>query len=66
MLPTLDIFSGKFREPDALLVDVAERFEEAYEKMLLLATDKPGPYFIFSGREQTCVADIDTPMRAEE
>ena len=60
MLPTFDIFAGKFREPDTLLVDAVESFEEAYQKMLLLAADKPGPYFIFSGREQTCVADIDT------
>ena len=60
MRPTFDIFSGKFREPDTLLVDAVESFEEAYQKMLLLAADKPGPYFIFSGREQTCVADIDT------
>jgi hypothetical protein len=60
MLPTFDIFFGKFSEPDTLRLDALESFEEAYQKMLLLAADKPGPYFIFSGREQTCVADIDT------
>lgn len=60
MFPTFDIFSGHFNQTDMLWVEAREGLVEAYEKMLQIAADKPGPYFILSTDTQTCVATVDT------
>jgi hypothetical protein len=60
MIPKFDIFLGRFREEGAYWVDAVTGFKEAYETMLLLAANKPGPYFIFDNSQEACVGAIDT------
>jgi hypothetical protein len=60
VIPKFDIFLGRFREEGAYWVDAVASFEEAYQTMLLLAANKPGPYFIFASSEEACVGAIDT------
>jgi signal transduction histidine kinase len=45
---------------DAQWIKSVEDLEEAYGTMLVFAAEKPGPYFIFSKSERTCIATIDT------
>ena len=60
MFPTFDIFSGHFNQQDAIRIEALEGLEEAYEKMLQIAADRPGPYFVLSSDNQKCVASVDT------
>jgi len=66
MLPEFDIFSGHFRQPDAMWIEAREELTEAYERMLQVAAAKPGPYFLFSTDTQTCVASVDTSAFREK
>jgi len=63
VFPTFAIFSGHFKQRDVLWIEAREELMEAYEKMLQIAADKPGPYFILSTDTQTCVASVDTSLR---
>jgi len=63
VFPTFDIFFGHFKQRDVLWIEAREELMEAYEKMLQIAADKPGPYFILSTDTQTCVASVDTSLR---
>ena len=66
MFPTFDIFSGHFRQKDATWIEAREDLPQAYQKMLQVAADKPGPYFILSSNDaQTCVAAVDTSAPQE-
>jgi hypothetical protein len=60
VFPAFDIFSGHFKQQDVLWVEALEGLEAAYEKMLQIAAEKPGAYFILSSDAQTCVASVDT------
>ena len=61
VFPTFDIFSGYFQKNDATWIAAHQDLPEAYQKMLQIAADKPGPYFILSSNDaQTCVAAVDT------
>ena len=60
MVPQFDIFSGYFPRTDAIWIDYAEGLAEAYQTMLRLAAEKPGPYFVFSSHAHKSVASIDT------
>ena len=64
MFPTFDIFCGHFKQPDVRWIEAREGLVEAYEKMLQIAADKPGPYFLVSSETQTCVASVDTSFPA--
>lgn len=64
MFPTFDIFYGHFEQQDAMWVETLEGLEAAYGKMLQIAADKPGPYFILSSDAQTCAASVDTSTLA--
>ena len=57
---TFDIFSEKYREHGAFWFQAVAGFEEAYQMMLTLAVVKPGPYFIFDSRDESCAGNIDT------
>jgi len=59
MLSTFDIFSGTFRQVSVNWIAAVEGFEQAYQRMVMLADDKPGPYFIFNSKNRTCAASID-------
>jgi hypothetical protein len=55
-----DVFSGRLSQEDAVWIESAEGLAEAYQRMLRLAADKPGPYFLFSSYAHKSVACIDT------
>lgn len=57
---TIDIFSGKYRAHGSFWIDAVAGFEEAYQMMLMLAAVKPGPYFIFDSRDESCAGNVDT------
>jgi hypothetical protein len=61
VFPTFDIFSGHFKQNDVTWMEAHEDLPAAYQKMLQIAADQPGPYFILSTNDaQTCVASVDT------
>ena len=60
MVPMFDVFSGRFSEEDAVWIESAEGLPEAYQRMLRLAADKPGPYFVFSSYSHKSMVCIDT------
>ena len=60
MLAIFEIFSGRFGDKDALWIETCEGLAESYQKMLQIAADTPGTYFVLSGYDLTCVASIDT------
>lgn len=60
LTPTFDVFSGRYREAGANWIDAVDGFEEAYKMMLMLAAIKPGPYFIFDSRDQSCAGNVDS------
>lgn len=66
MLPMFDIFSGHFMNKDAVWLESNESLAAAYQRMLRIAADKPGVYFVFSSYTQTCVASLDTSMFLEQ
>jgi hypothetical protein len=60
MVPMFDVFSGRFTQESAIYIDSVEGMVEAYQTMLRLAAEKPGPYFIFSCYSRSPVAALDT------
>jgi hypothetical protein len=65
MLPPFDLFSGHFSRNDATWVQACEGLTEAYSRMLTVAAERPGPYFVFSSYERKCVASVDTSAPVE-
>jgi len=60
--PRYDIFSGT-QLNNARWVEAAEALQTAVERMHTLATKSPGPYFVFSTKDGTILATIDTTKR---
>ena len=57
--PTFDIFSGhNFR--DGVWLEVVPGLPAAKERMHMLATRNPGPYFVYCRRERQVLASVDT------
>ena len=59
-VPLFDIFQGHYSGKNAIWVAAARGLAAARERMAQLAADKPGPYFVFSTRDQLVLAIIDT------
>jgi hypothetical protein len=59
MVSRFDIFSGTHQGNRAIWLDGVNDFEEAKQKMLSIATEKPGKYFVFSAQENRIVAEIE-------
>jgi hypothetical protein len=54
-----DIFSGRGKK-EAVWVDAIEGLEAASTRMRALATEKPGPYFVFCTQTNKILNSIDT------
>ena len=59
-MPIFDIFSGRLEDGSALWIEAVEGMESATDRMKRLATEKPGPYFVFSVVKRMMVAAIDS------
>ena len=60
MVPMFDIFSGRFRQKDAIWIDSVEGLAEACQAMLRAAAEKPVPHFVLSSHGCVAVPSIDT------
>lgn len=58
--PLFDIFQGHYSGKNAIWVSAARGLAAARERMAQIAANKPGPYFVFSSREQLVLAILDT------
>jgi hypothetical protein len=63
MVPQYSIFCGRFRDKDAQWVENVQGPGAAYERMKEIASQLPGPYFIFSARSREALASIDTSRK---
>jgi hypothetical protein len=57
--PKYDIFSGSGHR-DAMWIEAVECLGAANERMKELATEKPGPYFVFCATRGVVLARVDT------
>ena len=64
-LPTFDIFRGHYQDKDATWVDAVEGLGKARERMKQIATEKPGPYFVFSCHDRLVLDILVTKRRSE-
>jgi hypothetical protein len=55
-----DIFSGRFRQKDAIWIDSVEGLAEACQAMLRAAAEKPVPHFVLSSHGCVAVDSLDT------
>jgi hypothetical protein len=60
-IPQYDIFSGE-TDKDALWLEAVEGLGTAKDRMQVLATQTPGPYFVFCQRTHKILASIDTSV----
>ena len=58
MKSEFDIFSGTRANPT--WVEAVAGYQEAVSRMEQKAREKPGPYFVYDGENQTVVAVIDS------
>jgi len=64
VLPLFDIFSGHFLRKDAIWIEVCGS-ADAVQRMLDIAANKPGAYFLFNCYTRRCVMSVDTSSFAE-
>jgi len=58
-VPRFDIFRG-VPDKDAMWVEAAEGLGFAFDRMKELATESPGPYFVFDTKSHKTLAFINT------
>ena len=62
--PTFDIFKGTLDLPE--WIEAVEGLSNARERMLQVAAEKPGKYFIFSVASRSTVAVIETLAKSDQ
>jgi hypothetical protein len=60
VIPSFDIFRGRFGDKDVVWIEAAEGLATARERMEHFASQAPGPYFVFSSSNHVVLAVIDT------
>jgi hypothetical protein len=60
-----DIFSGH-DDKDALWLEAVDGLDASMHRMKDLASQKPGPYFLFCTRTQAVLAAVDTARPHEQ
>jgi len=65
VLPLYDIFSGHWLRKDAIWIEACRGSANAVQRMLDIATKKPGEYFLFNCYTRRCVMSVDTSSYAE-
>jgi len=66
MVPTYDIFAGRFGFTEVLWLESVEGLGNANERMNAIAVQKPGSYFVFCTRTHQKMAAIDTRTKEEQ
>ena len=64
-VPKFDIFHGRYGETDAVWVEAVEGLAFACQRMYALATERPGPYFVFSTASHEVLDSMDTTPLAQ-
>jgi len=62
--PTFDIFRGA-PDKDAIWLEAVESLGIAFDRMKELATESPGPYFVFDTKSHKTLAFINTTQTAK-
>jgi hypothetical protein len=57
--PTFDIFAG-LPNQGPIWLEAVEGLSNARERMEQIAAEKPGPYFVFSGPQNSIIARTET------
>ena len=60
LVPTYDIFAGRYGDTDARWIEPVEGLGCAYERMKEIAAKEPGPYFLFDPSSHRVLASVDT------
>jgi hypothetical protein len=60
LVPTYNIFAGRYGDTDAYLIEPVEGLGCAYERMKEIAAKERGPYFIFEAHSHRVLASVDT------
>ena len=63
-VPLFDIFAG-IADKSARWVDTVAGLANARDRMLEIAAQRPGPYFVFSRRDHTILAQTETAEKSE-
>jgi len=63
LVPTYDIFAGRYGDLDVRWIQAVEGLSCANERMKEIAAKQYGPYFIFDAHSHKVLASVDTTMR---
>jgi hypothetical protein len=63
MFAQFDIFQGEPGKSNMMWIAAVESLEVAHDRLLALATERPGKYFVFRVRTCETVSKIDTSGR---
>ena len=61
---TFDIFNGRFGDNGVVWIEAVEGLAASKKRMVIIAAEKPGPYFVFSSIDHLIVAVSDTTRKA--
>src|SRR5262249_5985084 len=64
-VPKFDIFHGQYGKTDAVWVEAVEGLASACQRMYALATERPGPYFVFCTVSHEVLDSMDTTPLAQ-
>lgn len=64
-VPSFDLFYGQYGQEDAAWIETIEGLGNAADRMLQLANEKPGPYFLFHAPSHQLLGSVDTTPKAK-
>jgi hypothetical protein len=64
LVPTYNIFAGRYGDTDAYLIEPVEGLGCAYERMKEIAAKERGPYFILDAHSHKVLASVDTTAKS--
>jgi hypothetical protein len=56
-----DIFSG-LKDKEPMWIEATDSRESAYERMMAIAMEKPGCYFVFCMKTNSIICAVDTTV----
>jgi hypothetical protein len=66
LVPTYDIFAGRYGDTGAPWIEPVEGLGCAYERMKEIAAKERGPYFVFDAHSRKVLASVDTTARESD
>jgi len=64
LVPTYDIFAGRYGDTDARWIEPVEGLGCAYERIKEIAAKERGPYFILDAHSHKVLASVDTTAKS--